>query len=92
MNEIKDARYAQNASWFGARAHAEGPARSKAPTDKMVAYAQRVTLRNGALHVSPTLAITSLEAERLDRTLDRLTPRVRITDVRVKLKRLYPSI
>lgn len=51
-----------------------------------------VTLRNGALHVSPTLAITSPEAERLDRTLDRLTPRVRITDARVKLRELYPSI
>ena len=40
-----------------------------------------VALRNGLLHVSPTQAITPPEAERLDRALDRLMPRVRITEL-----------
>lgn len=40
-----------------------------------------VVLRNGVLHVSPTPAITPPAAEQLDRTLDRLTPRVRITEL-----------
>ncbi len=40
-----------------------------------------VALRNGVLHVSPTVAITPPEAERLDRDLDRLMPRVRITEL-----------
>ena len=40
-----------------------------------------VALRNGVLHVSPTQAITPPEAERLDRALDRLMPRVRITEL-----------
>lgn len=40
-----------------------------------------VALRNDLLHVSPTQAITPLEAERLDRSLDRLMPRVRITEL-----------
>jgi TnpA family transposase len=40
-----------------------------------------VALRNGILRVSPTPAITPPEAERLDRALDRLMPRVRITEL-----------
>src|SRR5208282_5237056 len=40
-----------------------------------------VTLRNGVLHVSPTKAMMPPEAERLDRALDRLLPRVRITEL-----------
>ncbi|HEY8127357.1 MAG TPA: Tn3 family transposase [Hyphomicrobium sp.] len=40
-----------------------------------------VILRNGVLHVSPTQAITPPEAERLNRALDRLMPRVRITEL-----------
>ncbi len=40
-----------------------------------------VTLRNGVLHVSPTQAMMPPEAERLDRALDRLLPRVRITEL-----------
>lgn len=40
-----------------------------------------VALRNGVLRVSPTPAITPPEAERLDRALDRLMPRVRITEL-----------
>jgi TnpA family transposase len=40
-----------------------------------------IALRNGVLHVSPTQAITPPAAERLDRALDRLMPRVRITEL-----------
>jgi TnpA family transposase len=40
-----------------------------------------VVLRNGGLHISPAQAITPPEAERLDRTIDRLMPRVRITEL-----------
>lgn len=40
-----------------------------------------VTLRNGVLHVSPTQAMMPPAAERLDRALDRLLPRVRITEL-----------
>ena len=40
-----------------------------------------IAFRNGVLHVSPTQAITPPAAERLDRALDRLMPRVRITEL-----------
>ena len=40
-----------------------------------------VILRNEVLHVSPTQATTPPEAERLNRALDRLMPRVRITEL-----------
>ncbi len=42
---------------------------------------QGVVLQKGILHVSPTQAITPPEADRLDRDLDRLMPRVRITEL-----------
>jgi TnpA family transposase len=40
-----------------------------------------VALRNGVLHVSPTHTITLPEVDRLDRALDRLMPRIRITEL-----------
>lgn len=40
-----------------------------------------IAFRNGVLHVSPTQAITPPAAERLDRALNRLMPRVLITEL-----------